>query len=140
MYRFRSEDGVPGGLIIWAVFIILFWVLGVPALLSILLGTFGGFAVAFLLIYWRAEKDDAVAVEKVDESPIRPMSRLIERFPFSGGFGLNRTPPQRLTRDPATGETRSDREPSRGEGKAIRATRPKSSFRDAVRRRKEGSG
>lgn len=133
MYRFRSEDGVPGALIIWAVFIILFWIMGVPALLSILLGTFGGIAVGFLLIYWRAEEDTVVAVEKTDDSPIRPMRRLIERFPLSSGFAWNRTPPKRITGDSSTGE------PIQGEGKAIRGTRSGSSFRDAVKRRKEGS-
>lgn len=139
MYRFRSDDGVPGGLIIWAVFLIFFALLGVPAVLAILLGAFGGVAVTFILIYWRAEKDEGVAVKKEDSSPFRPMRRLIERLPLIGGFGLNLTPPKRLTRDSATGDSRhTGREAS--EGGPIRARRPSSSFRDAVRRRKEGSG
>ena len=139
MYRFRLDDGVPGGLIIWAVFLILFAVLGVPAFLAIFLGLFGGLAVLSILVYWGAEKDEGVVVKKEDDSPIQPMRRFIERFPLAGGFGLNFTPPRRLTRDSSTGDTQhTGREPS--EGGPIRARRPSSSFRDAVRRRKEGSG
>jgi hypothetical protein len=140
MYRFRSEDGVPGGLIIWAVFIIVFAVLGVPAPLAILLGGFGGAAVGFIQIYWRAEKDEGAVEKQEEESPIRPTRSWVERFPLLTGFGLNRAAPQRITRDPVTGEARrSDKEPLSREGSPIRARRPKSSFSDAVKRRKEGS-
>lgn len=141
MYRYRSEDGVPGALIIWAVFIIVFAVLGVPAPLAILLGGIGGAAVGFIQIYWRAEKDEGVVEKQEEESPIRPIRRLIDRFPLSAGLGLNRNAPQRITRDPVTGEAqRSGKRPLPGEGSPIRARRPKSSFSDAVKRRKDGSG
>lgn len=139
MYIFRSEDGVPGALIIWAVFIIVLALLGVPALLAILLGAFGGIAVGFIQIYWRAEKDEDAVEERQEDSPIKPIRRLVERLPFASGFGFNRTPTRRITRDPLTGETqRADGDPIPGQGSPIRARRPKSSFSDAVKRRKEG--
>lgn len=139
MYSFRSEDGVPGALIIWAVFIIVLALLGVPALLAIVLGAIGGGAVAFIHIYWRAEKDEEAVEERAEDSPIKPIRRLIERLPFSAGFGLNRTPTRRITRDPAAGDSQRLGRPT-GEGSPIRSRRPKTSFSDAVKRRKEGSG
>lgn len=86
MYKYKQEEGFNGGLIIWAVFILVFALLGVPAALCILLGAFGGGAVWLMIAYWRAEKlPEEAAKPEQQEQPdvIRPVRRLFERVPIS---------------------------------------------------------
>ncbi|HEY9664308.1 MAG TPA: hypothetical protein V6C65_38175 [Allocoleopsis sp.] len=81
-FKFETEEGSQGGLVTWGVLIVIFALLGVPALLSILLGGIGGIAVGTLIAYWRAEKLPPDPTQpKQDEDAIKPVKRLIERLP-----------------------------------------------------------
>ena len=79
MYKLNSEDGFSGGLITWGLCILVFALLGVPAVLSILVGLAGGVAVGAIIAYWRAEKSDEAAKPVVEEPEvIQPVRRLVQ--------------------------------------------------------------
>jgi hypothetical protein len=138
MYRLESEEGFSGGLITWGIFVLFLWLVGVPAVLCILLGAFAGAAVWLIIAFWRAEKSDEEPRSRDDDSPIRPVRRLIQRLPGSGGFGLGINAPQRITGDSSSGEAQPSDRDSVSRRKAIKQ-QPSSSLRDAIKRRKENS-
>lgn len=104
MYRLNSEDGISSGLIIWIAFIIIFFLLGIPAVLSVVFGLCSGVAVGMIVAYATAEKIDEVKESSVtEESPIQPVRRLVERLPVSKwrqrfSAPLKGKPPRRIGR------------------------------------------
>jgi hypothetical protein len=82
MYKLNSEDAVSAGLTTWLIFVVVLFLLGTPAVLSILLGLLAGFATGRIIAYTRAEKLDDVP--KVEEKPsvIQPVQRFVGQIPF----------------------------------------------------------
>lgn len=135
MYKLESEEGFSGGLITWGIFVLLFALLGVPAVLCIVLGAVGGAAVWLMIAYWRAEKSDAPPKPADESDAIRPVRRLIQRFPGSAGLGRYFGAPQSITRDTSSGEGQKSRRDPTPRSKSLKR-QPSSSLRDAIRRRK----
>ncbi|WAL60364.1 hypothetical protein [Thermocoleostomius sinensis] len=137
MYKLESEEGFFGGIIIWGIFVLLLWLVGIPAVLCILLGGFAGAAVWLIIAFWRAQKSDDPPKKREEDSAIRPVRRLIQRFPgvgFGDGSVQGSRAPQRITRDPRSGEVQLARR-----GPIARKRPASSSLREAIRRRKENS-
>jgi hypothetical protein len=84
MYKLNSDDGTLAGLFTWAVFVLVFFLLGTPAVLSILLGLLGGIAVGTMIAYARAEKlDDEPKAQEPKSDAIRPVQRIVNQLPVS---------------------------------------------------------
>jgi hypothetical protein len=84
MYKLNSEDGTLAGLLVWLVFVLVFYLLGTPAVLSILLGLFGGIATGVIIAYARAEKvEDEPKIQTEQSDAIRPVRRLVDQLPVS---------------------------------------------------------
>lgn len=85
MYKLNSEDGTSAGLVVWIFFVLVFFVLGVPAVLSIFLGLLGGIAVGTIIAYTRAKKQDDEAPKPEQPRPdaIRPVRRIVDQLPVS---------------------------------------------------------
>jgi hypothetical protein len=56
MYRLASEAGFQAGLRVWIVFLVVFWILGTRAEISIFLGAIAGLAVRTIVAYSKAQK------------------------------------------------------------------------------------
>ncbi|WP_416675565.1 hypothetical protein [Egbenema bharatensis] len=104
MYKLNSEDAVAAGLTAWLIFVVVLFLLGTPAVLSILLGLFAGFATGRIIAYTRAEKlDDA---PKAEDKPnvIQPVQRFVGRIPVFTKLRPDRAsvfrgkPPKRIGR------------------------------------------
>jgi xanthine/uracil permease len=82
VYRLEDEDGVSAGLTVWLIFVVVLFLIGTPAVLSILLGLFGGFAAGWIIACVRADKlDDAPKTEQDKPSVIQPVQKLVDRIP-----------------------------------------------------------
>ncbi|GAB4374442.1 MAG: hypothetical protein Kow00121_18890 [Elainellaceae cyanobacterium] len=101
MYNLNSEDGVSAGLITWIIFIVVFFLLGIPAVFTIFLGFCGALAVGTIIAYWRAEEaEEGKKPSATEESPIRPTRGLVGQLPVPGWSRLSSSfkgkPPKRI--------------------------------------------
>lgn len=97
-YKFAYEDGFYAALRVWAVFILLFALFGVPPVLSILLGAIAAVATRQIVALWKAEEDPNPPA--TPEPPVfKPVNNLLGRLrqlPSSPSTSRRRRGPRRL--------------------------------------------
>ncbi|NJO42146.1 MAG: hypothetical protein HC769_25340 [Cyanobacteria bacterium CRU_2_1] len=82
-FKLKSDEGFPVGLGTWVLFILIFWGLGLPATLMILLGAIAGAAVWLIVSYLRADK---IEEEKPEEPPeaLKPVDQWFNQLRLPG--------------------------------------------------------